>query len=230
MSAPSIDELLEACTQDCMVADGPLAERLARMADEIRRLSPQAIALVDQLVNRLRASDAGAGAPAVGQPMPQFVLPDDNGHLVSLARLLESGPVAVSFHRGHWCPYCRISASALARIEPEVRAAGGQLVVITPETQAESRKLKAGSGATFPFLTDLDNGYALELQLAIAINQTPTVRAPDGSFVSQPGNGNWILPIPATFVVGQDGLVKGRFVDPDYRKRMGIEELLAAFR
>ena len=37
-----------------------------------------------------------------------------------------------------------------------------------------------------------------------------------------------LLPIPATFVVGTDGEVKARFVDPDYRKRMAIEDLLAA--
>jgi peroxiredoxin len=44
------------------------------------------------------------------------------------------------------------------------------------------------------------------------------------------GNESWILPIPATFVVGRDGIVKARFVDPDYRKRMAIEDLIAALR
>jgi peroxiredoxin len=42
------------------------------------------------------------------------------------------------------------------------------------------------------------------------------------------GNDSWMLPIPATFVVGKDGRVKARFVDPDYRKRMTIEEVIAA--
>jgi peroxiredoxin len=44
------------------------------------------------------------------------------------------------------------------------------------------------------------------------------------------GNDTWMLPIPATFVVGTDGLIKARFVDPDYRKRMDIDEMLAALR
>ena len=44
------------------------------------------------------------------------------------------------------------------------------------------------------------------------------------------GNSSWMLPIPATFVVGHDGRVKARFVDPDYRKRIAIEDLLAALR
>ena len=38
------------------------------------------------------------------------------------------------------------------------------------------------------------------------------------------------LPIPATFVVGQDGHIKARFVDPDYRNRMAIEDLIAALK
>jgi peroxiredoxin len=44
------------------------------------------------------------------------------------------------------------------------------------------------------------------------------------------GNDAWMLPIPATFIVGTDGRVDARFVDPDYRKRMAIEDMLAALR
>jgi peroxiredoxin len=44
------------------------------------------------------------------------------------------------------------------------------------------------------------------------------------------GNEAWMLPIPATFVVGTDGRVAARFVDPDFRRRMSIEELLAALK
>ncbi|HKZ96642.1 MAG TPA: hypothetical protein VJ045_06645 [Hyphomicrobiaceae bacterium] len=44
------------------------------------------------------------------------------------------------------------------------------------------------------------------------------------------GNDFWTLPIPATFIIGQDGRVKARFIDPDYRKRMAIEDILTAVR
>jgi peroxiredoxin len=44
------------------------------------------------------------------------------------------------------------------------------------------------------------------------------------------GNDSWVLPIPATFVVARDGRVKARFVDPDYRKRMAVDELIAALK
>jgi peroxiredoxin len=42
------------------------------------------------------------------------------------------------------------------------------------------------------------------------------------------GNDSWTLPIPATFVVGQDGRVNAAFADPDFRQRMTVEQLLAA--
>ena len=44
------------------------------------------------------------------------------------------------------------------------------------------------------------------------------------------GNETWVMPIPATFVINREGVVTARFVDPDYRNRMTIEELLAALK
>jgi peroxiredoxin len=59
--------------------------------------------------------------------MPLFVLPDETGHLVSLDTLIDKGPVAITFHRGYWCPYCRINTRALAEAQHEIAAEGGQI-------------------------------------------------------------------------------------------------------
>ena len=40
----------------------------------------------------------------------------------------------------------------------------------------------------------------------------------------------WLLPIPAVFVLDRDGIVRARHVDPDYRRRMEIDDLVAAVR
>jgi peroxiredoxin len=225
----SLSEALEICTQRCKQLDAPLEDRLASFADDVRRLAPQFQDTVDRMVVRLQSAKAGEAAPAVGEVMPPFVLPDENGRLVGLQRLLKSSQVVVAFHRGHWCPYCRINADTLARIDETVKSKGGQLIVITPETQKFARMLKQETGATFPVLADLDSGYALDMRLAIKINDEKRSAMVAAGYDVSPYNGNddWILPIPATFVIGQDGIIKARFVDPDYRKRMGIRELLA---
>ncbi len=232
MNTLSLAEELEACTQRCKSMDAPLADRLSAFADDVRRLSPQFADIVDRMVMRLHSGGAGAAAPEVGARLPSFVLPDENGHLVGLDQLLEKGQVVIAFHRGHWCPYCRINANALAQIEKEVTAMGGRLVLIMPETQRYTRRLKDESGGDFPILTDLDSGYALELNLTIKINdeKRQAMTAAGWDIALFQDNESWNLPIPATFVVGRNGVVKARFVDPDYRKRMDIEKIIAGLK
>ena len=44
------------------------------------------------------------------------------------------------------------------------------------------------------------------------------------------GNDAWMLPIPAAFVVDRQGVVRYRFLDPDFRRRMDISQLIEALR
>jgi peroxiredoxin len=99
-----------------------------------------------------------------------------------------------------------------------------------PELQAFTEKFKSDSGAPFPVLTDLDNGYALSLNLAIWLGTEIQRLLSYQDMQSFQGNDGWMLPIPATFVVGRDGVVKARFLDPDFRKRMEIDDLIAALK
>ena len=212
--------------------DASLEEQLQTFSASMRQRSPDFANAIDRLVGRLRDSGAGGSAPQPGEPMPPFVLPDETGHLVSLEDLTADGSVAVTFHRGHWCPYCRININALAQAHRKISQEGGRIVAIMPDRQQFSSELKTKGELPFPILTDMDNGYALSLNLAIWVGdemqRIMTDRRQD--VPAYQGNDSWMLPIPATFVVGQDGRIKARFVDPDYRKRMAIDDLLAALR
>ena len=232
MTSKPLAEALEEAFRNCRDMDVSLNERLDTFADSVRTLSPTFADAVDRLVARLKQSGAGESAPRVGDPMPSFHLPDEVGHLVSLDALLSKGPVAVTFHRGHWCPYCRLNTSALAKAQKEIEAEGSQIVAIMPDRQQFAEEIKTESSARFPILTDMDNGYALSLNLAIWVGaeMERMISAAGWDVPSFQGNTSWMLPIPATFVVGKDGKVKARFVDPDYRKRMAIDGMIAALR
>jgi len=211
--------------------DVSLGEQLRAFADSARQRRPEFAAAVDRLVDRLRQYGAGDAAPRAGEPMPPFVLPDDSGHMVSLDQLLLRGPVAVTFHRGHWCPYCRININALAQAHKDVAADGGQIVAIMPDRQKFTADFKSQSNVSFPILTDMDNGYALSLNLTVWVGAE--MQKMMQGFQDLPtfqGNSSWMLPVPATFVIGRDGCIKARFIDPDYRKPVAITDMLAALR
>jgi peroxiredoxin len=210
--------------------DGSMNERLDVFAGAVRRQYPAMAAAVDRLVSRLKEHNAGETAPKPGEIMPPFALPDENGRLVSLKSLLDQGPAVVTFHRGHWCPYCRISINTLAKALPRIEALGARMVAIVPDRQPFAAEMKSDSGVTFPILSDMDNGYAMSLNLAIWVgDEMEEYMTRIGRALPEyQGNDSWMLPIPATFVVGRDSRIKARFVDPDYRKRMAIDELIAA--
>ncbi len=232
MTARPLAELLNEAFVQCRDMDASLAERLQAFADAVKRFGPNFQVAVDQLVTRLKKFEVGENAPKPGEQMPPFVLPDESGQLVSLDEVLEKGPVAVTFHRGHWCPYCRINTRALAEAHDQIIAEGGQIAAIMPDREHFTAELKAEAYAPFPILTDFDNGYALSLNLAFWVGaemQEMMCRAGWDVSRSQ-GSDTWLLPVPATFVVDPKGVVTARFVDPDYRKRMAIEDLLAALK
>jgi peroxiredoxin len=231
MTSNAIREELERAFERIGATDASLEEQLKAFSDAARQKRPQFAEVVDRLVGRLRESGAGTSAPQPGEPMPPFHLPDENGHIVSLDRLLGKGPVAVTFHRGHWCPYCRININALAHTQEKIASEGGQIVAIMPDRQQFVSELKSAAKVPFPILTDMDNGYALSLNLAIWLGaEMQKMLAGLRDLPSFQGNNSWILPIPATFVIAKDGLIRARFVDPDYRKRMAIDDLLAALK
>ena len=134
MTAEARTALAEIFVQ-CRDMDASLNERLAAYSRAVRQHLPVYAEAVEALIARLARSGAGDNAPKPGEPMPPFLLPDENGRLVSLEGLLREGPLAVTFHRGHWCPWCRISVRALAQVHHEIVAVGGHVVAIMPETQ-----------------------------------------------------------------------------------------------
>lgn len=218
--------------QAAMELDAPLNERLAVIWGAVQTFRPKSAKAVGELVDRLKNRSAGATAPDVGERLPNFLLPDENGRLVSLSGLLKQGPVVVSFQRGHWCPYCRVSTVSLVEVQDEVAALGARIVAILPERRRFTTILKAETGARFSLLSDMDNGYALSLDLVMWVGPDMEVLMAEGGIdlPSYQDNSSWFLPIPATFVVGTNGVIATRHVDPDYRKRMQTDELLAALR
>ena len=186
------------------------------------------MAVVDRFVARLQAASVGAGAPQIGDALPDFMLPDHEGRLVRLADLLGDVPLVVAFHRGHWCPYCRMTVATLADVQP--RLAPARIIAISAEMQRFTRRIRAEAQANFRFLSDMDADYAASLGLAIAVEpalrdiyERSGKRIPDFQ-----GSKGWVLPVPAVFVLDRDGIVRARHVDPDYRRRMDIDELIEA--
>lgn len=228
----SLEEALHEAFEKADSLDAPLMERLKFYLGESRKLLPELESAYDQLVQRIAATEAEKHAPVVGEMMPDFIMPDSEGNLVDLGELIAKGPLVISFNRGSWCDYCGLELRALSRAYPEIVSAGGDVVSIVPETAHYARNLQKVRGAPFRVLIDLDLAYALSLGLVFWLGEKlkEMYRGFGIDLERFQGHGGWFLPIPATLVVGRDGRVKARFVDPDLRHRMNTDAIMRAIR
>lgn len=223
------NETIDGIFKRLCTMEAPLNERLRLFSEALQQAEPHYAAAYDSLVNRLVAARSGSGAPGVGDLMPGFSLPDGEGRMHSLDEYLSRGPVVVSFNRGHWCPYCLVELNALKQGLRQLSAAGAGVVSIMPEVPEYVARVAAEMDQSFDVLSDRNNGYALSLDLVIWIgDDVDQLFRTDKIYLDVfQQNEAAFLPIPATFIVARDGRIAGRFVDPDFRKRMDIDEMLA---
>ena len=225
------DELRRAFDQ-AIALDAPLAQKLDFYSSALREHLPQVQEGYDRLVHRIASNGAASSAPGVGDELPDCALPDGDGHRVRLMSLLASGPLVVSFNRGAWCTYCRLELASLSVVYPDIVALGASAVVIVPESEERARALKETCRLPFAVLSDRNLGYALTLGLVFWLGEElKSMYLELGiDLGALQRNDGWFLPIPATFIVGRDGRVLARFLDPDFRKRMPADEILSALR
>ncbi|MGR6431620.1 peroxiredoxin-like family protein [Rhizobium sp. PAMB 3174] len=180
----------------------------------------------------LIASGAAQKALKAGDRLPDFTLSDPEGTPVSSAELLAQGPLVISFYRGVWCPYCNMELQALQEALAEFEALGAKLVAISPQTPVNSRKSTAKNNLTFPILSDprndVANTFGLRFDMPDYLVELYTSLKNDLPAFN--GDPSWTLPMPARYVVGQDGVILYAEVNPDYTRRPEPEDMLPALR
>lgn len=177
----------------------------------------------------------------VGAVAPSFTLPDAaTGKLIASADLLALGPVVLNFFRGRWCPYCVTELETWRDLLPEIRRAGALLVGISPQTERQNSFAVEQHRLPFPVLTDrnadLADGFGISYTIppeARNYFRSILVNIPfanSGQGYDKAPDAAWRLPLPATFVLRQDGTIAFAEAHADFRVRPEPEDVLEALR
>lgn len=207
---------------------GPLRQMIAEATAE--RVPAELQGRVDEMVAELRLEDAVPGL-AVGEPAPDFTLPDAHGRPVRLHDRLRAGPVVLSFYRGDWCPICNVQLRALQQHLPAMVELGASLLAVSPQAPDRSAAFAEELGVDFDVLSDLEQEVAAAYRIRFPLGRQ--LREVYEHFLPLPeqnADASWNLPVPATFVIDAEGIIRARHVDADYRHRMEPEDILAELR
>ena len=193
-----------------------------------RLFPPDVVALMHKSTADLVATGQAARALKAGYVAPSFVLPDANGAIVPSQDLLAKGPLVLTFYRGVWCPYCNLDLQAIEDVAPRIRALGATLAAVSQQTAPNSRKSQADNKLSFPILTDKggETGAAFGIRFRLPYDLAELYKRLKVDLSIINGEPSWTLPMPARYVIGQDGVIAYAEVNPDYTRRPEPDELL----
>ena len=164
----------------------------------------------------------------VGDKAPQFQGTDNSGKPFSLKKQLKNGDVVIIFYRGQWCPYCNKELSQLNDSLSFITAKGATVVAISPETKENVGKTVGKTRASFPIISDSALEIMKMYKVNFAVDETTQIKYKKYGidFAEANGSNGANLPVPATYIIGKDGLIKYAFFNPDYKVRSTVQNLL----
>jgi peroxiredoxin len=200
----------------------------AFQAQLAKQLPPEMLAELAKSSAALIQTGIAQQSVKTGEQAPDFTLPDVFGNEVTLSELLKQGPVVVTFYRGEWCPFCNLQLRAYQRILPQIQSLGATLVAISPQTPDHSLSTVEKKELTFIVLSDVGNKVARAYRIVFTLEESirPLYTTIGSDLPTFNSDASWELPMPATFLVAQDGTVRLAFVAEDYTRRLEPADLL----
>lgn len=166
----------------------------------------------------------------VGDKAPLFNLKDNAGKPIDLKKILkENKSVVLFFYRGQWCPHCNKHIKNLQDSLQLLSSKGAYVIGVSPETSTGIDKTVAKTKASFSIISDRDYQLMKAYKVDYVMEPGLADRYKKGGLDVAMANGqtDYVLPVPATYIINKDGKIKYVFFDKDYKKRPSVKNLTA---
>jgi peroxiredoxin len=208
-----------------------LKEQIAGFNQQaVKKLPAELFKLSHQEWEKIAATKITETALRVGDKVPDFTLPDGNGNPVSIAELLKKGNVVISFARGTWCPYCNLEYKAQQDKLPELQSKNTTLISISPELPSNAKDKIAETGITYPILFDKGNEVARKFGIVYTLSdefKALTKQVFNSDVAIYNGDSSYTLPLPATYIINQQGTIIYAFLNPSWVERAEPEDYIS---
>lgn len=206
-----------------------LSEQIAEFQQAMMKDIPESVLKrLQQETQWLQDQRPENNALKAGELIPAIKLYNHKGQLVDVQSLLQEKVLVLSFYRGTWCPYCSLELRSLIKHYPAICDAGAELLAISPELPDKSMDSIEREKIPFQVLSDPCNRIAKEFGLTFQLSTILQQIYKDFGFdlVEKNGDLTWRLPMPATYIVKQDGQIHTAYVNSDYTQRMEPSDIV----
>lgn len=166
----------------------------------------------------------------VGASVPELELKTVEGGPFDLNKAIKEKPTIIIFYRGGWCPYCNMHLGQLQKIESQLIQSGYQIIAISPDRPEKLHNSIEKNKLNYLLLSDSKMTAARAFGISFRVDDKTIVKYKGYGIDLEEASGepHLLLPVPSVFVVGQDGVIKFSYVNPNYKVRIDPDLLLAA--
>ena len=210
-----------------------LREKIAEYdAAKAKRVPPEVLQTMADATCQLEGLGIVDRSLKAGDRIPDFSLPNHLGQERRIGELLADSVLVLNFYRGGWCPYCNLELHALQQALADIRASGADLVAISPELPDKAMDTQARHALEFEVLSDVGNrvSEAFGLTFELPEQLRPIYTSIGIDIPAFNGDDSFVLPVPASYVVDSDGIIRHHFVNVDYTRRLEPDDLLQVLR
>ena len=165
----------------------------------------------------------------VGEQAPQIQATDQNGKTINSQDILNNEKILLVFYRGNWCPHCKKHLGELEKNLTALEEKGVFVLVVTPESVKKTKETQEKFKTSFSIVHDAGNRIMKDYRVAFEVNESnvPNYYRQITELVNEYNSeSEKVLPVPATYLIGQDGKIEYVQYDPDYKNRSDISELV----
>ncbi len=177
-----------------------------------------------------QASSADRITPLLkGSQVPFARLKDVNSAQKNLKEVLDNKPTVLIFYRGGWCPYCNLQLGELQKIESKLKDLGVKIVAISPDKPEELKKLIKEKTLSYELYSDPDLNTAKAFGIAYRLSSADYKKQLGFSegFQEMPERTEYLLPVPAAFLVDKNGNIRFKYANANYQIRVSSDDLIA---
>ncbi len=165
-----------------------------------------------------------------GMSAPAFDVLDAAGQPVAFDPNKMDKPLVLTFFRGGWCPYCNLHLSEMRQVEAELEALGFDIWFISIDKPELLYASLDQPDIGYVVLSDAKLAATRSFGLAFRVADETITRylEHDIDLERASGESHHVLPAPAIYIIGADGVIRFQYTNPDYTVRLHPEILMAA--
>jgi peroxiredoxin len=166
----------------------------------------------------------------VGARAPAFSARTKDGDLRTFSPGGYHKPTVLIFYRGGWCPYCNTQLNDLRHVEPKLRDSGFEIVFLSTDRPAILYSSLKATDIRYTLLSDsrLEAAKAFHIAYHVDAATLAQQRKYGVDLDATTGEPLHELPVPSVFIIDTSGIIRYVYSNPDFRVRLGADELWAA--